>query len=1541
MNVTPFHCGPFANESERTAFEHLKSRIESSLGANDDQWMLLTNLTWSVTHQFQADEIDMVAIGPPGVRVIEVKHWSRRWVDEHPDLVVQEADKVTNKARKVGTTSRKSVPDLGRVDGVILLTRESPDMKELAGRVVRGVRFCTLREWREAIDFDGTPALRRQQVALLGRRLEPKSAVALDGSLRRFAGYVNLERRTPPVERFHRVYRGVHATRQDKVVLHLYDLSASDAADAETRASRECEALRRLQLHTWAPRVLDSWQPAPGYAGEMHFFTVTDPLAPALEKRASDRFWDTPARLAFARAALNALIQLHGETVDDAPILHRNLTPETVLVRHDNTPIFTGFELSKIPSERSVASAGPPTGEWPPSTAPEVRVQGLHAADTRSDRYALCASLRVLFEGRKDDTSRQALDVLASGMTDDSSQRSDPSALDARLSELLGESPPAPPPPPARFWTEDQIVPFRGSRYRVVERLGAGGVGTAFKVVQIDRKGNEEGTYVAKVCHDEEAGRRAVNAYRLARSHLQHQAVSGIFEVASEWRENEFTALMTWVDGSPLRDFTGVLPLLVDDIDETSADALTLFWLRTMCKALDVLHRNGLVHGDVNPGNLIVSGRDLVLTDYDFVSRIDEPIVAPGALLYCSPSHLTGRAASPSDDMYALAASFFHVMFEHEPFRHDGTLAKERGLNWEAVDPERRAEYPSVAAFLDRATHPDPDQRFHSAAEAQTVLVAEPPPSAAAVAPPGPTTAPLATATERQTGSVSLPAPSAGSAAAPEAPDTRPGSPGEIPGVRPPSPGASPEPPDTLPVGLPSSSAAAIAPDPEPSAPPTSAAAPPEGRPSPRETPDPEAVRREQRVEWLRWLLQSYPGSRWGNRETRGLDSDFAEQTYVETPLEAALYEDVRARRTRLVVLCGNAGDGKTALLQHLAGRFGLERRASSERVLEGETDDGLRVRMNLDGSASWLGRSADDLLDEFLAPFREGPPSGDIAHLLAINDGRLLEWIERVERRDGETPLTEALYEALQRVQQDRWEETRVAERDEHEIRAVTTDTLQLAETETPVAGRDESEHEREAQRSNTDATATVEVAARDEHDEREDAVGTGDDPAADAAGDADARPRPAPAAHIRFVNLNQRSLVGGVTADGTNIETGFLESLVDRLYGASRAPEIWAPCATCSAQDRCEVFRANRLFGPAGLPGAAPAEARSRARDRLFEALQAVHLRGETHVTVRELRAALVYILFGVHFCDDYHAGAAPTGHRPAPGYWDPSFGPFPEPDAPAETAPASLPWWDRAFDPESPARQGAVLSDLARFDPALDAHPRIDRHLVRPTRAGVPGFPDLELASARRRAYFEWREHDIESITEDPHTLDLAHGRHLRRFRKLVVDAGARKAACRELCDGIARLATLPPQAYDRSGVVPLRITPRTPTETAFWIEKAADRFHLEVDLPPEAAGLDRLHRQASLIYRYRNGREERLRLGAELFHLLMELSEGYQLGDASTDDTFAHLSIFVQRLEREDDRRLLAWNPMRDDGVYEVVAESTSEDGPQRIFIRPLV
>ena len=159
------------------------------------------------------------------------------------------------------------------------------------------------------------------------------------------------------------------------------------------------------------------------------------------------------------------------------------------------------------------------------------------------------------------------------------------------------------------------------------------------------------------------------------------------------------------------------------------------------------------------------------------------------------------------------------------------------------------------------------------------------------------------------------------------------------------------------------------------------------------------------------------------------------------------------------------------------------------------------------------------------------------------------------------------------------------------------------------------------------------------------------------------------------------------------------------------------------------------------------------------------------------------------------------------------------------------------------------------------ALEAHPQIDRHLLRTpsvdTSGGAPHYPELTLEKARRRAYFEWTEDHIAALAADPHALDLAQARHYRAFSNLPTAEGDLDGLCRKLCEGISRLESLPPQALDRPGVVPLRITPRTPTETAFWVEKPLTNFRLEADLPARAEGLDRLHRQAFLIYRYRDG------------------------------------------------------------------------------------
>ncbi|MCX8071101.1 MAG: hypothetical protein N3C12_01435 [Candidatus Binatia bacterium] len=193
---------------------------------------------------------------------------------------------------------------------------------------------------------------------------------AIDDVLPRLAGYVDLRLISPRNDRFVRIYRARHPARRDRVMLYLYDLSAHDDDRAETLARREFEALHRLQTYRWAPRILDSFQPVPGYHGEMFFFTIVDPDAPSLRERSTDTTWAVRELIAFAVRALAALRELHATKDGGAPTLHRNLSPNTILVRHDNTPLLTGMHLARIPGDETIATAVQPEQLDPTTTAP-------------------------------------------------------------------------------------------------------------------------------------------------------------------------------------------------------------------------------------------------------------------------------------------------------------------------------------------------------------------------------------------------------------------------------------------------------------------------------------------------------------------------------------------------------------------------------------------------------------------------------------------------------------------------------------------------------------------------------------------------------------------------------------------------------------------------------------------------------------------------------------------------------------------------------------------------------------------------------------------------------------------------------------------------------------------------------------------------------------------------------------------------------------------------------------------------------------------
>ena len=206
-----------------------------------------------------------------------------------------------------------------------------------------------------------------------------------------------------------------------------------------------------------------------------------------------------------------------------------------------------------------------------------------------------------------------------------------------------------------------------------------------------------------------------------------------------------------------------------------------------------------------------------------------------------------------------------------------------------------------------------------------------------------------------------------------------------------------------------------------------------------------------------------------------------------------------------------------------------------------------------------------------------------------------------------------------------------------------------------------------------------------------------------------------------------------------------------MDSLYGGEEVTEQpGRPVETCSARERCEVFRATRMFGPGGLAeedcsstmpddgSSTPCKLSTFVAKRTSPFVSCA-----PHWSTSNSESITAAIITKVH---DEAASAQRVR-------------------SPTRSVPSLR---------SHPARQGEVLRELVRIDPALEAHPQIDR---RPAAARSPSndsmvtFPattGLSLEAARRRAFFEWPEAEI-SKTARPATgyaLDLARGTSLAR-------------------------------------------------------------------------------------------------------------------------------------------------------------------------------
>ena len=149
------------------------------------------------------------------------------------------------------------------------------------------------------------------------------------------------------------------------------------------------------------------------------------------------------------------------------------------------------------------------------------------------------------------------------------------------------------------------------------------------------------------------------------------------------------------------------------------------------------------------------------------------------------------------------------------------------------------------------------------------------------------------------------------------------------------------------------------------------------------------------------YINSLYSQSEFGNAGTRAGwkgDNILDKETYTKTKLDTQLLTAIKDGKFRLIIITGNAGDGKTAFIRQVE-------QCSDEVEYFDDTHNGARIQLNgvtyqtnYDGSQDEANLKNSDVLKDFFRPF-EGM-SGDFSHaeegrIIAINEGRLMDFLE------------------------------------------------------------------------------------------------------------------------------------------------------------------------------------------------------------------------------------------------------------------------------------------------------------------------------------------------------------------------------------------------------------------------------------------------------------------------------------------------------------------------------------------------------------------
>ncbi len=276
--------------------------------------------------------------------------------------------------------------------------------------------------------------------------------------------------------------------------------------------------------------------------------------------------------------------------------------------------------------------------------------------------------------------------------------------------------------------TTDTLSGRTIGKYRIVEKIGSGGMAEVYLAVQenLDRHVAIKFMHAFLISEQDFLNRFEREAKAMAR--LNHANIVGVYDF-DVYGENSYYLVMEYIDGGTLKEKLAGLAQAGERLPLEQA----VRFATEVADALAYAHKREMVHRDIKPANIMINeAGKAVLTDFGIVKMMGNQAMAytaTGALIgtpaYMSPEQALGKSGDARLDIYSLGVLLFQMATGQLPYDADTPLAvvmkhvNEPTPLPGAFNPD--VPYQLQEAIL-KAMAKDPDDRFQTADEFAAAL---------------------------------------------------------------------------------------------------------------------------------------------------------------------------------------------------------------------------------------------------------------------------------------------------------------------------------------------------------------------------------------------------------------------------------------------------------------------------------------------------------------------------------------------------------------------------------------------------------------------------------------------------------------------------------------------------------------------------------------------------------------------------------------------------------------------------------------------------